>query len=147
MLIEKDVRNKRKSWYICDRCGEKLTGISRQLVSINNRKEADLCLQCCNILMKNTKNKEYLKDLKPKKIDKQNIREIKKPTKYDYSEEKINFLADNVTGMKLEDLTYFYNKKFNCNLTKKQIQNMKTRLRLKSGLDTRYKKGSINPWI
>ncbi len=46
MLISKDVKNKRKSWYICDRCGEKLTGISRQLVSINNRKEADLCRNC-----------------------------------------------------------------------------------------------------
>ena len=46
MLIEKNVKNKRKSWYICDRCGEKLSGISRQLVSINNRKEADLCRNC-----------------------------------------------------------------------------------------------------
>lgn len=46
MLIEKNLRNKRKSWYICDRCGEKLTGISRHLVTIDNIKQADVCRAC-----------------------------------------------------------------------------------------------------
>ena len=50
MLIEKNLRNKRKSWYICDRCGEKLNGVNRQLVSINNKKEADLCRNCIKTL-------------------------------------------------------------------------------------------------
>lgn len=57
MLIEKNVKNKRKSWYICDRCGEKLTGVSRQLVSINNRKEADLCRNCIKVLKNSCKRK------------------------------------------------------------------------------------------
>ncbi len=52
MLIEKNLKNKRKSWYICDRCGEKLTGISRYLVSINIKKEADLCKSCIKELKK-----------------------------------------------------------------------------------------------
>lgn len=50
MLISKDVKDKRKSWYICDRCGEKLTGISRHLLSIDGIKEADLCKNCVKAL-------------------------------------------------------------------------------------------------
>jgi len=50
MLIEKNLRNKRKSWYICDRCGEKLNGVNRQLVSINYKKEFDLCRNCVKAL-------------------------------------------------------------------------------------------------
>lgn len=52
MLIKKNVTNKRKSWYICDRCGEKLTGISRRLISINGKKRFDLCYKCLEIVEK-----------------------------------------------------------------------------------------------
>lgn len=47
MLVSKNLKDKRKSWYICDRCGDKLTGISRNLISINGKKRFDLCLDCC----------------------------------------------------------------------------------------------------
>ena len=57
MLIEKNLKDKIKSWYICDRCGEKLTGISRKLVSINYRKEADLCRNCIKALKNLCKGK------------------------------------------------------------------------------------------
>ena len=142
MLIEKNVKNKRKSWYICDRCGEKLTGISRNLISVNNTKKGDLCSNCCNLLIKSISNKNYLKDLKVHKRNKTKIiKESRKRTKYDYSEEKINFLADNVTALRLADLTELFNRKFNCNLTKIEIKRMKDHLKLRSGLDTRAKKG------
>lgn len=52
MLISKDVKNKRKSWYICDRCGDKLTGVSRHLLSLDGIKEADLCRKCTKVLKK-----------------------------------------------------------------------------------------------
>jgi hypothetical protein len=52
MLIEKDLKDKEKSWYICDRCGNKLTGISRKIVCINNIKQWDLCKRCCNKVKK-----------------------------------------------------------------------------------------------
>ena len=50
MLVEKNIKNKRKSWYICDKCGEKLTGISRHLLSIDGVKEADLCRNCIKVV-------------------------------------------------------------------------------------------------
>ena len=52
MLIKKNLKNKRKSWYICDRCGKKLTGVSRILISVNGKKIFDLCTQCCEIVEK-----------------------------------------------------------------------------------------------
>lgn len=61
--------------------------------------------------------------------------------KYDYSEEKINFLSDNVIGLRLEELTELFNEKFNCKLTKHEVQMMKNHLKLTSGLDTRAKRG------
>lgn len=52
MLIEKNVKNKRKSWYACDMCGDKLTAINRNYISINNIKQWDLCKRCCNKVKK-----------------------------------------------------------------------------------------------
>lgn len=52
MLISKDVKNKRRSWYICDRCGDKLTGVSRHLLSIDGVKEVDLCRTCTKVVKK-----------------------------------------------------------------------------------------------
>lgn len=52
MLIKKNNQSKRKSWYICDRCGDKLTGFSRNLISVNGKKRFDLCTKCCRIMEK-----------------------------------------------------------------------------------------------
>mgnify|MGYP003304642814 CR=1 FL=1 len=57
MLIEKNLKDKRKSWYICDMCGEKLTAITRQIIIINKIKKWDLCKRCCKKLEKYVKEK------------------------------------------------------------------------------------------
>lgn len=64
-------------------------------------------------------------------------------TKYDYSEEKVQFLKNNVKGILLKELTRRFNERFNCNLTENAIQNMKRQLNLTSDLDTKLKKGHI----
>lgn len=46
MLVEKNLKDKRKSWYICDMCGDKLTAIGRYLICVNNKKRWDLCRLC-----------------------------------------------------------------------------------------------------
>lgn len=61
--------------------------------------------------------------------------------KYSYSEEKIIFLQNNVKGISLKELTEKFNKRFNCNYTQGSIANMKRKLGLTSGVDTRFKKG------
>lgn len=65
-------------------------------------------------------------------------------TKYDYSEEKVNFLKNNVKGISLKKLTTMFNKEFNCNLSENAIAGMKRRLKLTSGIDTRFKKGQVS---
>lgn len=52
MLIEKNLKNKRKSLYICDMCGNKLTVINRNIISINRSKKWDLCKRCCKKIEK-----------------------------------------------------------------------------------------------
>lgn len=52
MLIEKNLKDKRKSWYICDMCGNKLTATKRYIISINYKKEWDLCKRCIKELKK-----------------------------------------------------------------------------------------------
>ena len=64
--------------------------------------------------------------------------------KYDYSEEKVKFLKDNVKGISLKELTTRFNKKFECNLSEEIIARMKRKLKLTSGIDTRFKKGQVS---
>ena len=64
--------------------------------------------------------------------------------KYDYSEEKIKFLKDNVKGISLQELTNKFNKEFNTDLPTKVISNMKRYLNLTSGIDTKFKKGQVS---
>lgn len=61
--------------------------------------------------------------------------------KYDYSEEKVKFLKENVKGITLKELTDRFNKEFKCDLSKEVISRMKRKLNLTSGIDTRFKKG------
>lgn len=65
--------------------------------------------------------------------------------KYDYSEERVKFLKDNVKGISLSELAQRYNKKFNCNLPESAFQIMKRTLKITSGVDSNFKKGNV-PW-
>ena len=62
MLILKNLKDKRNSWYICDKCGKKLTGINTYKIKIHTKKKWDLCLSCLKDVKKyiegSTKN-EY----------------------------------------------------------------------------------------
>ena len=64
--------------------------------------------------------------------------------KYDYSEEKVKFLKDNVKGISLKELTTRFNERFNCNLSEEEMARMKRKLKLTSGIDTRFKKGQVS---
>lgn len=64
--------------------------------------------------------------------------------KYDYSEEKVVFLKENVKGISLEELTNIFNNKFKCNLSKEAVGRMKRKLNLTSGIDTKFKKGQTS---
>lgn len=64
--------------------------------------------------------------------------------KYDYSEEKVKFLKDNVKGISLIELTNRFNEEFNSNLSTDEISRMKRNLKLTSGIDTRFKKGETS---
>lgn len=61
--------------------------------------------------------------------------------KYDYSPEKVTFLKNNVKGISTEELASRFNKEFRCDLDKNDIAKMKRKLKLTSGLDTKFKKG------
>lgn len=65
--------------------------------------------------------------------------------KYDYSEEKVNYLRNNVKGISLKELTKRFNQEFNCNVSEEIISRMKRKLNLTSGVNTRFKKGQ-NSW-
>ena len=64
--------------------------------------------------------------------------------KYDYSEEKIKFLKENVKGISLQELTNRFNTEFKSNLSKEVISRMKRKLNLTSGIDTKFKKGQTS---
>ena len=64
--------------------------------------------------------------------------------KYDYSEEKIKFLKENVKGISLQELTNRFNTEFKSNLSKEVISKMKRKLNLTSGIDTKFKKGQTS---
>lgn len=64
--------------------------------------------------------------------------------KYTYEQEKVTFLIDNVKGISLEELTNKFNENFGTNLSKSSISNMKRKLGLTSGVNTRFKKGQTS---
>lgn len=60
--------------------------------------------------------------------------------KYDYSDENVKFLIENVKGISHKELTKRFNERFNTNLTQKDIANMKRKLNLTNGNNTKFKK-------
>lgn len=64
--------------------------------------------------------------------------------KYNYSEENVKFLIENVKGISHKELTKRFNEKFNTNLSESAIANMKRKLKLTNGIDTRFKKGQAS---
>ena len=64
--------------------------------------------------------------------------------KYNYSEENVKFLIENVKGISHKELTKRFNEKFNANLSESALANMKRKLKLTNGIDTRFKKGQAS---
>ncbi len=64
--------------------------------------------------------------------------------KYNYSEENVKFLIENVKGISHKELTKRFNEKFNTNLSENALANMKRKLKLTNGIDTRFKKGQAS---
>ncbi|MEE3344592.1 MAG: HNH endonuclease [Bacilli bacterium] len=63
--------------------------------------------------------------------------------RHKYSEEEDDFLKNNVKGISIKELTNMFNKKFNYNLSVSAIENRKTKLKIKSGINPgRFKKGN-----
>ena len=64
--------------------------------------------------------------------------------KYNYSDENVRFLIENVKGISHKELTRRFNKTFNTNLSESALASMKRRLNLTNGNDTKFKKGQIS---
>lgn len=64
--------------------------------------------------------------------------------KYNYSEENVKFLIENVKGISHKELTRRFNERFNTNLSESAIANMKRKLKLTNGIDTKFKKGQTS---
>lgn len=64
--------------------------------------------------------------------------------KYNYSEENVKFLIENVEGISHRELTKRFNERFNTNLSESALANMKRKLNLTNGIDTKFKKGQTS---
>lgn len=64
--------------------------------------------------------------------------------KYNYSEENVKFLIDNVKGISHKELTKRFNDRFNTNLSESALANMKRKLNLTNDIDTKFKKGQTS---
>jgi len=64
--------------------------------------------------------------------------------KYNYSEENVKFLIENVKGISHKELTKRFNERFNTNLSENAIANMKRKLKLTNGINTKFKKGQTS---
>ena len=60
--------------------------------------------------------------------------------KYDYSDENVKFLIENLKVISHKEITKRFNERFNANLTQKDIANMKRKLNLTNGNNTKFKK-------
>lgn len=58
------------------------------------------------------------------------------------SDEELEFIKENVKGKTSNELMEIFNQKFNRNLTRKQIIYVKKVNKLRSGIDTKFSKGS-----
>lgn len=64
--------------------------------------------------------------------------------KYNYSEENVKFLVENVKGISHKELTKRFNDRFNTNLSESALANMKRKLNLTNDIDTKFKKEQIS---
>lgn len=64
--------------------------------------------------------------------------------KYNYNEENIKFLIENVKGISHKELTERFNERFNTNLSESALASMKKRLNLTNGVNTKFKKGETS---
>ena len=64
--------------------------------------------------------------------------------KYNYSEENVKFLVENVKGISHKELTKRFNDRFNTNLSESALANMKRKLNLTNDIDTKFKKGQTS---
>lgn len=64
--------------------------------------------------------------------------------KYDYSEENIKFLIENVKGISHKELTKRFNERFGTNLSEGALANMKRKLNLTNDINTKFKKGQTS---
>jgi uncharacterized protein YggU (UPF0235/DUF167 family) len=71
---------------------------------------------------------------------------LKSNTIHKYTKEQVEFLAKNVKGRTLAELTKMFNKKFNVNLKDEQISNAKNRYGLYSDLPGGQLKKGHTPW-
>lgn len=60
-----------------------------------------------------------------------------------YSEEQKKFIIDNYYGKYSKELADIFNKRFNTNITAKEIKNYRKNHKLNSGLTGRFKKGHV----
>ena len=66
-------------------------------------------------------------------------------TKNKYNDEERQFLKENCKGRYSSEVAAMFNERFNRNLTSEDIQKWKTHNRVTSGIDTKIKKGWVNP--
>lgn len=64
--------------------------------------------------------------------------------KYNYSEENVKFLVENVKGISHKELTKRFNDRFNTNLSESALANMKRKLNLTNDIYTKFKKGQTS---
>ena len=62
-----------------------------------------------------------------------------------YNDDERKFLRENCKGKYTYEVAELFNKKFGKNVTAKEIHNWKIQNKVTSGIDTRFKKGCINP--
>lgn len=60
-----------------------------------------------------------------------------------YTKEQVEYLKSIVAGRSSQELVDAFNQKYELNLTLAQMSSLKSRLKLKNGVDTRFKKGDI----
>lgn len=79
---------------------------------------------------------EYLKK-------KYNIISMKNQNKYNLTKKEIDYIKNIVKGKTCNEIAMLYNKKFNKNITEKEMEYIKRKNRITSGIKTTFKKNSI----
>ena len=69
---------------------------------------------------------------------------LNKPYSHRWTENENQFIRDNAFGITAEELAKKFNHHFNTNLTVSQVKCARKRLKVKSGIDCRFKKGGAS---